>query len=150
MVSTLSNRGAVIGNHNEIDVTRAARELLDWTRAVRPEALPDVVSALGRLGEASLAPVIAGLAGHPDVEVRVVVAQVLGELADESSASIGALVMLSSDDVEEVRSWATFGLGAEPLSTQPGVDDALLARLCDPCEEVRVEAARGLARLAPN
>jgi HEAT repeat protein len=151
MVSTLSNRGyEVIGKRSEVDVARAAGELLEWTRAVRPGGLPDLVSALGRLGEPALVPGIAALAQHVDPEVRLVVAQVLGEIPDESTATVEALVVLSCDCVEEVRSWATFGLAAERLSRSQGVDDALLARLADPSEEVRVEAARGLARLAPS
>ena len=149
MVSALSNRGMrVIGKRSDVDVVRAAEELLEWTRASCPDGLPDVVSALGRLGESSLAPRIAALARHGDGEVRLVVAQVLGGLADASAATVEALVLLSRDGVEEVRSWATFGLAGEPLSGAPGVDDALFARLADPCEEVRVEAARGLARVA--
>ncbi|HEX8207551.1 MAG TPA: HEAT repeat domain-containing protein [Solirubrobacteraceae bacterium] len=137
----------MIGERSEVDVARAAGELLEWTRVVRPEGLPDVVSALGALGEPSLAPAIAALADHHDPEVRLVVAQALGGLPDSSPLTVGALVVLSCDDVEEVRSWATFGLGTDRLNRSPGVDDALLARLADPSEEVRVEAARGLARL---
>jgi HEAT repeat protein len=136
----------VIGNRSDVDVVRAARDLLDWTRATRPDGLPDLVSALGRLREPALAPAIAALACHCDPEVRLVVAQALGDLPDDSPATVEALVRLSADAVEEVRSWATFGLAAGRLSRSPGVDDALLARLADPSEEVRVEAARGLAR----
>lgn len=136
----------MIGNRSDLDVARAAGDLLEWTRDVRPEGLADVVSALGGLAEPALAPSIAALAEHPETEVRVVVAQVLGELRDCSDATVDALVVLSGDRVEEVRSWATFALGAPRLSRTHGVDDALLARLGDPCEEVRVEAARALAR----
>ncbi len=127
-------------------MTRAVGELLEWASAAHPDGLPDVVSALGRLGEPALAPRIAPLADHCDPEVRLVVAQVLGGLGDESADTVAALVRLSCDSVEEVRSWATFGLAGERLVMAPGVDDALIARLGDPCEEVRVEATRGLAR----
>ena len=130
-------------------MARAAGDLLDWTSAERPEGLPDVLSALGGLREGALAPRIARLAEHDDPEVRLVVAQVLGELPDDSAATVEALVLLSHDPVEEVRSWATFGLAGDRLNRTPGVDDALLARLADPSEEVRVEAVRGLARLVP-
>lgn len=136
----------MIGNRSDLDAARAAGDLLEWTRDVRPEGLADLVSALGGLAEPSLAPAVAALAGHAQTEVRVVVAQVLGELRDCSDATVDALVLLSCDRVEEVRSWATFALGAPRLRRTPGVDDALLARLADPCEEVRVEAARALAR----
>ena len=147
MVSALSNRGhAVIGKQSEVDVARAAADLLEWTRAARPDGLADVVSVLGRLGAPALAPRIAPLAEHDDPQVRVVVAQVLGELLDDSPSTVSALVRLTADRDEEVRSWATFGLAAERLAAAPGVADALFAKLADPSEEVRVEAARGLAR----
>ena len=136
----------MIGKQSDVDVTRAAGDLLAWTRAARPAGLADVVSALGRLGEPALAGEIAPLAEHDDPEVRVVVAQVLGELLDDSQATVCALVRLSADCDEEVRSWATFALAADRLAAAPGVADALFARLADPSEEVRVEAARGLAR----
>ena len=125
-------------------MTHAARELLAWTRAAGRE-LADLVSALARLGEPALAREIAPLARHPDAEVRLVVAQGLDALADASPATVAALVLLSQDDVDEVRSWATFALSADHLVGAVGVGDALAARLGDDCEEVRVEAVRGLA-----
>ena len=136
------------GNQIQADIARAAGDLLGWTRAANDAALPDLVSALGGLGEPALAGEIAPLVEHLNPEVRVVVAQVLGELRDDSPATVEALVLLSRDRVEEVRSWATFSLAAEHLVRVAGVDDALLARLGDESEEVRVEAVRGLARLA--
>jgi len=139
----------VTGKRSETGLTRSAADVLEWARTARPQALADLVSALGRLGEPALAPVLASLAGHVDPEVRLVVAQTLGGLPDTSPATIEALVVLSCDAEEEVRSWATFGLCAEGRSRLPRVDDALVVRLGDPCEEVRVEAARGLAGLAP-
>ena len=136
----------MIGKQSDVDVARAAGDLLGWTRAARPEALADVVSAIGLLGEPALARAIAPLADHDDPQVRVVVAQVLGELSDESPATVAALVRLSLDGDEEVRSWATFGLATDRFTCVAGVADALFARLADPSEDVRVEAARGLAR----
>jgi HEAT repeat protein len=147
MVSALTNRDTrVIEERNDVDVARAAGDLLEWTRAAQPSRLPDVVSAVGRLGVPALARQIASLAEHPCAEVRVVVAQVLGELPDDSPATIAALVLLSCDRDEEVRSWATFALAGDRFSEAPGVVDALIAKLGDSSEEVRVEATRGLAR----
>ncbi len=132
------------------DVARAAREVLGWARVANDAAVPDLVSALGRLGEPSLAEEIAPLAEHASPEVRVVVAQVLGELCSDAPATVAALILLSQDPVEEVRSWATFSLAAENVVRLCGVDDALVACLIDESVDVRVEAARGLARLAPQ
>ena len=130
--------------------THIAGELLEWATATNEAAVPDLVCALGRIGEPGLAREIAPLGEHPNPEVRLVVAQVLGELGDDSPATVDALVRLSGDAVEEVRSWATFALATGRLVRAAGVDDALVARLCDESEDVRVEAARGLAQLAPQ
>ena len=127
-------------------VKRATGELLAWTGGVRREALADLVSALSRLGEPALAEEIAPLAVHDDPEVRLAVAQGLDELAAASPATVAALVALSRDAVDEVRSWATFALSGDHLAGLGGVADALAARLEDPSEEIRVEAVRGLAR----
>jgi HEAT repeat protein len=108
--------------------------------------LADLINALGRCGIPAVGCEIAPLAGHPDAEVRVAVAQALGELGDVGPEAVASLVVLSRDTVDEVRSWATFALADDRLGPALGVADALAARLHDPCGEVRVEAVRGLAR----
>jgi HEAT repeat protein len=133
------------GSIDRAEAARAAADLLAWAEAGGSAALPDVVSVLARLGDPALARAIAPLAEHRDAEVRLVVAQALGELGDRSPASIAALVILSRDLVDEVRSWATFALAADALADAPGVAAALAARLEDPVAEVRIEAVRGLA-----
>ena len=133
-------------NHgDETEVARAAATLLRWTAAAEGTVLADLVSALGRGGVPRLAHEIAPLAGHPECEVRVAVAQALGTLNDATPATVAALVRLSRDPTDEVRSWATFALAQPCLADACGVEDALRARLDDPCDEVRVEAVRGLA-----
>src|SRR5687768_6940561 len=105
-VSALSIGGEVIARSIGIDVIRAAGTLLEWARAAHPDVLADLVSTLGRVGDPALAQQIAPLAEHAEAQVRVVVAQVLGGVDDPSPAIIATLVLLSSDRVEEVRSWA--------------------------------------------
>jgi HEAT repeat protein len=121
-------------------------ELLAFAREAEPGALPDLLSALGRFRCPGLAQEIAGLADHPQAEVRLVVAQALNQQSDASSPAVAALVRLSADTVEEVRSWATFALAGDHFHDVPGVDEALRARLTDLSPDVRVEAIRGLGR----
>ncbi len=127
------------------ELGKAAGELLTWTRAVNGDALADMVGVLGRLGEPALAREIAPLADDAQAEVRLAVAQALGRLHDGSPCTVAALVRLSRDCVDEVRSWATFALADDALREASGVPEALVARLEDPAEEVRIEAVRGLA-----
>jgi HEAT repeat protein len=130
----------------DIEVARSAATLLQWIVHAKGALLADFVSALGRTELPQVAHELAPLAGHVDPEVRVAVAQALGELGDASPATVAALVLLSRDVEDEVRSWATFALAADELEGATGVRDALAARLRDDSDEVRVEAVRGLAR----
>lgn len=125
---------------------RAAGELLASARSADPDALADLVSALARLGQPAIARELAPLAEHHEPQVRVAVAQALDKLGDSSPAAVAALILLSRDAVDEVRSWATFALAGDALSAAPGAPEALAANLGDPADEVRVEAVRGLAR----
>ena len=81
-----------------------------------PGVLAAAVRALARLGARSALPVLAGLAGHPAVAVRLALAAELSwcawqdgvERPDEAVTAV--LIGLSADPVAEVRSWACFGL----------------------------------------
>jgi hypothetical protein len=57
-----------------------------------------------------------------------------------------ALIALMSDHDDEVRDWATFGLGTQTELDGPEVREAFLARLDDECLDARDEAIVGLAR----
>jgi len=50
------------------------------------------------------------------------------------------------DEDEEVRDWATFGLGTQGTSDSPEIRQALLQRLNDPSQDVQEEAMSGLCR----
>ena len=123
----------------------AATTLLRWCERGDADVLAELVSVLARAAVPGVAADLARLAGHRATAVRLVVAQALFELQDASPQTVAALVALSRDPVDEVRSWATFGLAADHLAAAEGVHAALAARLDDRCEEVRVEAVRGLA-----
>jgi HEAT repeat protein len=50
------------------------------------------------------------------------------------------------DDDEDVRDWATFGLGVQGDMDSVEIRDALFERLSDPNEDVRGEAMAGLGK----
>lgn len=81
---------------------------------------------------------------HPDAGVRLGVVMAMSN--HPVSRAIEALITLSSDEDEDVRNWACFGLGSqlETVDT-PALRDALAARLDDQNREVRGEALFGLA-----
>jgi HEAT repeat protein len=87
-------------------------------------------------------------ASHLDPGVRLDATHALYSCAGEPAAqrAIDALIVLSADPDDDVRDWATFGLGTDIDGDGPDVRDALAARLDDPHLDVREEAAVGLAR----
>jgi hypothetical protein len=85
---------------------------------------------------------------HADAGVRLDATHALYSCAGEppSSEAIAALIRLSDDPADEVRDWATFGLGTRIDSDDRSLADALAERLADDYLDVREEAAVGLAR----
>ena len=112
-----------------------------------PQAIAALIQALGSAWDEEASLAVLPFAGHPDADVRREVARtcwtgVESDPAQRRAAS--ALIGLSADLDDEVRSWATFGLG--PLEVDsPEIRDALAKRLDDPHAETRGEAMVGLA-----
>lgn len=100
--------------------------------------------ALGSLNDERGAPGLAAHAAHPEVRVRRAVVDGLLRVADPRA--VAPLIALSADPDDDVRDWATFGLGSmgSPARATPQVADALAARLDDPHVDTRVEAITGL------
>tara|TARA_R110002072_G_scaffold87129_1_gene196551 strand:- start:4486 stop:5292 length:807 start_codon:yes stop_codon:yes gene_type:complete len=113
--------------------------LLDEAPAVVSAAL----SAMGHL-EVGIIEEVCPLARHADPDIRYAVAYCLGP-RDEPQAR-ATLIELSSDEDQDVRDWATFGLGTLSEADTPEIRDALAARLADDDEDTRCEAMVGLAR----
>ena len=85
------------------------------------------------------------LATHPSAAVRLAVAQSLSSDAN-SKAAIELLIKLSDDEDDDVRDWATLGLGVQSRVDAPEIREALFRRLDDRHFETRSEALVGLAR----
>lgn len=89
-----------------------------------------------------------------DAHIRLAVAY--GLAGTERSEAIEALIRLTTDEDDEVRNWATFGLGNAGGEEGPpvrlgtldsaAIRDALRYRMTDSFCEVRNEAIWGLAR----
>lgn len=87
-------------------------------------------------------------ARHPDEDVRLAVSRAATSVEDlEVQRKVAdVLIELTRDDKDDVRNWATFGLGQLQDLDYPALRDALAARLDDPHDETRGEAWVGLAK----
>ncbi|MDQ1709844.1 MAG: hypothetical protein QOG49_1229 [Frankiaceae bacterium] len=120
---------------------------------LRDETDPDVVwavaHALGYQHGERAGRLLIPLAAHEDSDVRFKVAMGLPSAFDEDSpddAIIDALIELTRDEDEDVRDWATFGLGTVLASVDtPELRAALWARTDDEHADTRNEALAGLA-----
>jgi len=117
------------------------------------EGTPSVIAAIATafvdLGHPAAIDLLRPFVTHPDAAVREAVVHGLLPVARQA---IPELIILSKDENEAVRDWATFGLGsqlgerADPgLVDTPEVRNALAERLDDPHDETRAEATLGLA-----
>jgi Ankyrin repeats (3 copies) len=91
------------------------------------------------------------LSRHRSEAVRLSVAQGLpsfgrGERCSESDPMVSALLDLMDDQDEEVRNWATFGIGSQVSVDGPAIRSALRARLADNNDDARAEAVIGLVQ----
>lgn len=119
------------------------------TRMVRAEtdseALRSGIAALGLIGNSLAAPLIASFARNDDVLVRLRVAIALGDFPNETE-SVTWLLNLMEDADEDVRDWATFGLGVQGNVDTGDIRDALARRLSDSLDTTRLEAIKALAK----
>ena len=109
---------------------------------------PDVVRAavlgLGHRPHGASVEALLRLAASADRQMRWQVAVALGSY--EEPEAIAGLIRLSADPSDEVRDWATFGLGSLRDDDSPEIRAALRRNLDDPDLDVRGEALVGLAR----
>jgi HEAT repeat protein len=111
------------------------------------EILPlnSAIHALGHIGDPRGVPIIVQHARNNDPELREAVAFACGCFPEEKDA-LDALLILITDCDEDVRDWATFGVGALFDADSPEIRAALALALRDPHEDVRREAITGLAK----
>lgn len=111
-------------------------------------ALQSIIFALGNMADEKGRKKILEFKNHPSEDVRYAV--VHGILTIEEDAEIQALIILSADSDEDVRNWATFGLGSQIDVDTKEIRDALFQRLneveSETGHEIRGEALVGLAK----
>jgi len=107
--------------------------------------LESAISALGHLDNDAAVPLIAAFHGHPNADIRFSVACSLGSFPNDG-LSVETLLVLMEDSDEDVRDWATFGLGVLGDQDSPEIREALYRRLTDQNEDVREEAMVGLGK----
>jgi HEAT repeat protein len=130
------------------DPTMRDRAVLALIALVEWDTNLDVVYSasigLGHRGDSRAVPALLRWAHCPDAAIRYGV--VFGLLGQEDERAIQTLIELSSDADEDVRDWATCGLGTMSQTDTPALRAALVARLNDPHDDTRAEALVGLAR----
>ena len=107
------------------------------------EVLASALAACHYLGILD-ASVLVPFAAHSDQSVRFAAMQALTGRSDP--VSTGGLIALTRDSDNDVRNWATFGLGQMTDADNPDIREALLARVGDDDPEIRGEALVGLAK----
>lgn len=110
-----------------------------------PRARASAIIGLGHIARPQALPAILRAATDDSALVRHAVAFALGSFP-KASESHACLLTLMRDPDEDVRDWATFGLGLMSDADSAEIRDAFVQRLDDPFIDVRVEAMAGLAK----
>ncbi len=114
-------------------------------REIEPRPLASAIAALGHIDNPAGIPLIASFHSHPSAEVRFDVAFASGCFPNDAM-TVSVLLKLTQDSDDDVRDWATFGLGVLGNSDSAEIRDALVLRLSDADEDLREEAMVGLAK----
>jgi hypothetical protein len=117
-------------------------------REQEPDVIRIALHGIATAGLESALPAVLPLASHADSGVRLDVTHALYSCAGSpaTDAAVEALILLSGDPDDDVRDWATFGLGTQIESDDERIVPALVARLDDAYLDAREEAVVGLAR----
>jgi HEAT repeat protein len=110
-----------------------------------PLALLSALHALGHIRNPLAVPLVIEHRLHPSADVRFAVAWTLGHFANDPSA-VDSLLVLMQDVNEDVRDWATFGLGVLGDLDSEEIRNALWQRMSDPDPDVREESMVGLGK----
>jgi HEAT repeat protein len=107
--------------------------------------LMSAIYALGHIGNPLAIPLMLGHRASVNPNIRLAVAFALGSFANSPTAIEGMLA-LTEDVDEDVRDWATFGVGVLSKSDSSQIRNALVKRVHDSNEDVREEAMIGLGK----
>jgi len=110
-----------------------------------PLPLLSAVYALGHIGNPLAVPLVIEHRFHSSADVRQAVAYALSCFAQEPRA-VDTLLALTGDADDDVRDWATFGLGVLGDLDSEKIRDALYQRITDSNRDVREESLVGLAK----
>jgi hypothetical protein len=120
-------------------------------RETDPTVLSACVAAFVDLADPRGVALAARHVRHADPAVRLTIAGMLGAYAATEPLAVTTLLSLSTDDDDDTRDWATFGLASCFFFERTVLDPhflcaALFARVEDPHDACRGEAWVGLAR----
>jgi len=118
-------------------------DLLQREHEIRP--LLSAIYALGHIDNPEAVPLVTAFRSHPDPHIRNAVVFALASFPNDPH-SIESLLMLLRDNDDDVRDWATFGLGVLGDADSIEIREALLRQLSDPNQDVREEAMAALAK----
>jgi HEAT repeats len=125
-------------------VTESVDVLIPMLRDRDLSVVCSAAYALGhRRDERAIDP-LSKLADHSAADIRLSIASSLGGFDDETALNV--LIRLTSDTDDNVRDWATFGLGSLTEADTPEIREALFTRTNEDNGEIRGEAMVGLAR----
>lgn len=145
-VDILGQLGRTAGSHSH-DFPEECFSAVSNLLLREKESLPllSALHALGHIGNALAVPLVMEHRFHASADVRRAVASALGNFASEQRA-VGALMSLMQDSDEDVRDWATFGLGVQCELNSEEIRGALWQRMTDPSRNVREESLVGLSK----
>jgi HEAT repeat protein len=138
----------VLGQLRGIDTAASYREQSApvLTRLLGDAELRVLSAALRAIGHLRIEAdpgVLCSLAQHPSADVRYALAVALPSCG--GAATIALLIQLMADTDDDVRDWATFGLGTQADEDSEEIRAALLRRVADVHDDTRAEALAGLA-----
>jgi HEAT repeat protein len=110
-----------------------------------PQIIDSCLVAFGHLGNPAAVPLILPYQKNEDPDVRFAACFALSCFADDAR-SVAALLALTEDPDDDIRDWATFGLGVKSNADSEAIREALLERLDDENQDTREEAVAGLGK----
>lgn len=145
-LDVLAQLGRSMERHENSFPAESLKAVLKTLEAESDEqVLGSGLHALSHIGDPTSIPTVASWADHPSCDVRFAAACALGTFPNDP-ISVDKLIALTNDADEDVRDWATFGLGVQGETDTPEIRSALMDRTSDSFENARMEALIGLGK----